>query len=351
MWAKIFTRKSTKNTCRRSIHHEIKPLKPEDFDDIFGEPPRCIFSRHSSVVDEPSDYFDDDMFLRHGAEKNGQTRKLAGPVIVPAWNPSKVMQQGYQDTPDFPYSRPSFAGKQFTDYEQQTENFTSTPFSLSRRASSPESMSRGDYSYSSVKVSVGDEHDYTNKFHKNDDDDDDDDDDSVDDDNEIIRFNVFEFSYSCQEGTDEGVGVDEAIAWAKESYQSHTSSAEMTDMADERVDESEPLHLQGREMKMMEEGIKLWSCGKERNIELLLCTLQDILWPNSGWCPIPPTNLYESSNVKKAYQRARLRLHPDKLQQRGATLSQKYIAERIFLILQEAWDAYISQDIIISSRG
>lgn len=27
---------------------------------------------------------------------------------------------------------------------------------------------------------------------------------------------------------------------------------------------------------MLEEGIKLWSCGKQRNIELLLSTLQDV---------------------------------------------------------------------------
>lgn len=68
MWAKIFTRKFSKNTCRRSIHQEIKPLKPEDFDDIFGGPPRCVFSRHSSV--DPSD---DNMFhspVRHSVDKN-----------------------------------------------------------------------------------------------------------------------------------------------------------------------------------------------------------------------------------------------------------------------------------------
>ena len=49
---------------------------------------------------------------------------------------------------------------------------------------------------------------------------------------------------------------------------------------------------------------------------------------------IPLTSLTESSQVKKAYQKARLCLHPDKLQQRGATLSQKYVAEKAFSILQ-----------------
>jgi hypothetical protein len=41
--------------------------------------------------------------------------------------------------------------------------------------------------------------------------------------------------------------------------------------------------------------------------------------------------------VKKAYQRALLCLHPDKLQQRGADMHQKYIAEKVFDILQVHW--------------
>ncbi|EPS58437.1 hypothetical protein M569_16378, partial [Genlisea aurea] len=59
-----------------------------------------------------------------------------------------------------------------------------------------------------------------------------------------------------------------------------------------------------------------------------------ILWPNSGWLAIPLSNLIEMAKVKKAYQRARLCLHPDKLQQRGATPPQKYLAEKAFSILQ-----------------
>lgn len=128
-----------------------------------------------------------------------------------------MMHGVHQDIPDFSYtSRPSFVGKQFT----HNENFRSSPFiSLSRRASSPDTMCRGDYSYSTVKLSVGDIHDYANKFHNNDDDDE-------DDDNEISRVNAFKFNYGYREGTDEGVGVDEAIAWARQSYHSHTSSSE-----------------------------------------------------------------------------------------------------------------------------
>lgn len=41
--------------------------------------------------------------------------------------------------------------------------------------------------------------------------------------------------------------------------------------------------------------------------------------------------------MKKAYQKALLCLHPDKLQQRRAAMHQKYIAEKVFDILQVHW--------------
>ncbi|XP_076921503.1 J domain-containing protein required for chloroplast accumulation response 1-like [Bidens hawaiensis] len=101
------------------------------------------------------------------------------------------------------------------------------------------------------------------------------------------------------------------------------------------------------ELELLDEDIKLWSDGKELNIRLLLATLHHILCQSSGWIMIPLTNLKDSPDVRKAYQKARLCLHPDKLQQ-GATISQKYVAEKAFPILQDAWAAFISQDVLLS---
>ncbi|XP_028085607.1 J domain-containing protein required for chloroplast accumulation response 1-like isoform X2 [Camellia sinensis] len=85
-----------------------------------------------------------------------------------------------------------------------------------------------------------------------------------------------------------------------------------------------------------------WSNGKEGNIRSLLSTLQFVLWPGSGWKPVPLVDIIEGSAVKRAYQKALLCLHPDKLQQKGVASHQKYIAEKVFDILQEAWDQFNS---------
>ncbi|RRT67416.1 hypothetical protein B296_00037855 [Ensete ventricosum] len=54
----------------------------------------------------------------------------------------------------------------------------------------------------------------------------------------------------------------------------------------------------------------------------------------TGWQPIQLTDVITSSAVKKAYRRATLCVHPDKLQQRGASIQQKYICEKVFDLLK-----------------
>ncbi|KAI3439640.1 uncharacterized protein J3R85_004473 [Psidium guajava] len=95
-------------------------------------------------------------------------------------------------------------------------------------------------------------------------------------------------------------------------------------------------------IKVIDAEIRQWSCGKEGNIRSLLSTLQYVLWPKSGWKPVPLADIIEGPAVKRAYQKALLCLHPDKLQQKGAASDQKYKAEQVFDILQEAWTHFNS---------
>ncbi|KAF5740754.1 hypothetical protein HS088_TW11G00832 [Tripterygium wilfordii] len=66
-----------------------------------------------------------------------------------------------------------------------------------------------------------------------------------------------------------------------------------------------------------------WSSGKDGNIRSLLSTLQYVLWAGSGWRPVPLVDIIEGNAVKRSYQKALLCLHPDKLQQKGASSQQK----------------------------
>jgi DnaJ-class molecular chaperone len=68
----------------------------------------------------------------------------------------------------------------------------------------------------------------------------------------------------------------------------------------------------------------------------MLCLWNDkqVLGPEYGWQPVSLTDMITSSSVKKVYRKATLCIHPDKVQQKGASLGQKYTAEKVFDILK-----------------
>ncbi|KAL8228753.1 hypothetical protein R6Q57_013656 [Mikania cordata] len=310
--------------------------------------------------------------------------KLRPINVSSKWNTTKKIHE-VQPMTDSPCNSHSFE----SDY---TNKFKGCYSGFSQRVSSPEITTFGPNSYASVKESVEDlqvnspasivssfnqdQGDETSTFHEEDD--------------ELMSSFVIEINPGKNyERIGESLDVDEAIAWAKQKCQAHHFEKEwnrredvehecpaveesVSGVPEVQIDESrdlssldqdqekvlttvEPLQeledvnlSKQMELDLLDEDIKLWSDGKESNIRLLLSTLHHILWPSSGWIMIPLTNLKDSPNVKKAYQKARLCLHPDKLQQRGATISQKYVAEKAFPILQDAWAAFISQDVLLS---
>ncbi|VFQ86347.1 unnamed protein product [Cuscuta campestris] len=91
--------------------------------------------------------------------------------------------------------------------------------------------------------------------------------------------------------------------------------------------------------------IKRWAAGKEGNLRSLLSTLQYVLWPECGWQPVSLTDLITGASVKKVYRKATLCIHPDKVQQKGATLQQKYVSEKVFDLLKEAWNKFNSEEL------
>ncbi|CAM6128106.1 unnamed protein product [Calypogeia fissa] len=91
--------------------------------------------------------------------------------------------------------------------------------------------------------------------------------------------------------------------------------------------------------------IKRWAAGKEGNLRALLSTLQYVLWPECGWTPVSLTDLINPASVKKTYRKATLYVHPDKVQQKGATVQQKYIAEKVFDLLKEASNKFNSEEL------
>lgn len=57
-----------------------------------------------------------------------------------------------------------------------------------------------------------------------------------------------------------------------------------------------------------------WIEGKERNIRALISTLHTVLWEGeTRWKPMGMADLVTPDQVKKAYRKAVLVVHPDKV--------------------------------------
>ncbi|OAY25192.1 putative tyrosine-protein phosphatase auxilin isoform X2 [Manihot esculenta] len=267
----------------------------------------------------------------------------------------------------------NFPSDEYYMENEYNDSFRSSYITVSRQISSPETISLDPNSYPSIKVSVDDLElnstsspvsslcqeqvasagKQSNLMPEE---------EMEQEEDEVISSYVIEINSDHREVASEAISIDEAIAWAKEKFQAQSFDRQKKEDLSAEVEERPNSHefissqMDGHgstqsptmELELLDEDIQLWSAGKETNIRLLLSTLHHILWLNSGWPATPLTSLIESSHVKKAYQKARLCLHPDKLQQRGATLQQKYVAEKAFSILQDAWAAFISQDILFN---
>ena len=76
------------------------------------------------------------------------------------------------------------------------------------------------------------------------------------------------------------------------------------------------------------------------NIRALLATLHTVLWEGSGWVQPGMADLVETARVKKAYMKANLVVHPDKVRQKGGSLEQIVIADMAFDALKSAWGKF-----------
>lgn len=136
----------------------------------------------------------------------------------------------------FPWNVQSFE-IHYPDNDHKT-NFKSSPMEFSKRASSPETISLGSNTYQGVKTFTDDcelnspfseskcsVHDYvpSEQLIQQDDDVDDD----YDNDDEVMSSYVIEINSNLRRGDCESSDIDEAIAWAKERFQSRSSEESM----------------------------------------------------------------------------------------------------------------------------
>ena len=80
-----------------------------------------------------------------------------------------------------------------------------------------------------------------------------------------------------------------------------------------------------------------WKAGKDGNLRALLATLHTVLWEGAPWTAPSMSDLIDPARVKRAYMKAALVVHPDKVRQRGGGPEQVAAADAAFDVLKGAW--------------
>ncbi|KFH46564.1 UBA domain-containing protein-like protein [Hapsidospora chrysogenum ATCC 11550] len=89
--------------------------------------------------------------------------------------------------------------------------------------------------------------------------------------------------------------------------------------------------------------ISAWRDGKRDNLRALLGSLDQVLWPDSGWKKVGMHELVMANKVKIAYMKAIAKTHPDKLPQ-DANTEVRLIAGLVFSTLNESWDKFKAEN-------
>ena len=70
-----------------------------------------------------------------------------------------------------------------------------------------------------------------------------------------------------------------------------------------------------------------------------------VLWEDSGWKAAGMQDLVEAQRVKRAYMRANLIVHPDKVKQKGGSVDQVVISDMVFDALKTAWAQFEAREL------
>jgi len=134
---------------------------------------------------------------------------------------------------------------------------------------------------------------------------------------------------------------DRAFFQRRRESQKSAAIAEKVQKLKEQKEAEESNREMERDMeKQVKATVQAWQREK-KNIRALLASLHDIA-PPCSWQPVGLDKLLQPNDVKKAYRKACLAVHPDK--QNTDDVEAKVRAQLVFDALRDAWNLFEEQN-------
>lgn len=156
---------------------------------------------------------------------------------------------------------------------------------------------------------------------------------------ESVKIDPSTVEVECERSEDE---PEERFLLRRARLQ-RVKARELEGLAHKKAVEAQEAH-EAQERAMLNElvgaDIDAWIDKNRNNVRGLLGSMHDVLWEGASWKAVSFADLIEPSKIKKAYRKAIIVVHPDKVIQRGADTQVRYVAGKVFDALQEAWKAF-----------
>jgi hypothetical protein len=88
-----------------------------------------------------------------------------------------------------------------------------------------------------------------------------------------------------------------------------------------------------------------WAKKNQHNIRTLLANLAEVLWEGHRYVNPTMGALMSPNGVKKSYHKALVIIHPDKVSQSGGDASQRFIADKVFDIIKNAYKEFEAKEL------
>lgn len=132
-------------------------------------------------------------------------------------------------------------------------------------------------------------------------------------------------------------GGDRAYFAARRQHEKQAAiDAKVQALKEAKEQEESNRDLEQSLEKTVKARVQAWQKEK-KNLRALLASLHEIA-PPCSWQPVNISGLIDPSQVKKAYRKALLAVHPDK--QDSGDVEKKVLAQHIFDALRDAWNIF-----------
>ena len=147
------------------------------------------------------------------------------------------------------------------------------------------------------------------------------------------------FEYNPESDEEQDGDTEERMRLRKQRHERNRARIEQA-LEEKRARERQAIEERAERQTLQDligTDIDEWGKKYGGNVRTMLANLSEVLWEDHTYKVPSMMDLMEPIKVKKSYHRALVIIHPDKVAQKGGGASQRFIADKVFDLMKDAY--------------